>query len=134
MIKKLISLSLFIFLMAGCTNKCVLIRSEYYDITGKVLVPKAESDNIEILTETPDRPYVQIGVVKVLARWGTNKEVIDQELKRRAKAAGADALIDPEYGEDKSNDIVLCGKIVSTKRNKSAIAKTIVFTNKSTGE
>ena len=125
-----VPLFLLVLFLTGCFPKCVLIRSEYYDITGKVLTPKTPDQKIEILTGTVDRPYVEIGMVRVLARWGTSKEAINKELMRRARDAGADALTEVEYGEDRSNDVILCGKLVSTKRNISAVGKTIVFTDK----
>ena len=124
--KKNFTIICFAIFLLGC-SKCILIRSEYYDITGKVYTTKPENEELVILTEKPQKPFQEIGFVKVMARWGTSKDAIDKELKRRAKEAGADALIDVEYGEDSSNALPLCGKLGTTKRNKSAMAKAIVF-------
>lgn len=128
MFKKIFAFSLFFFILTGCST-CILIQSEYYDVTGKVLVPKCEQEEIPFFTETvkPDKPYREIGMVKVLARWGTPQTALNAELKKRARQAGADALMDVQYGEDKANDLVLCGKLVATKRNQSAIGKAIIF-------
>ena len=126
--KKTLGMILAVLFLAGC-SQCIVMRSEYYDITGKVLTSKPETEEMLILTEKPNRPYQEIGLVKVLARWGTSHEAMNTELKKRARAAGADALMDVQYGEDRSNDLILCGKLVATRRNASAVAKTIVFTS-----
>ena len=126
--KKTLGMILAVLFLAGC-SQCIVMRSEYYDITGKVLTSKPETEEVLILTEKPNRPYQEIGLVKVLARWGTSHEAMNTELKKRARAAGADALMDVQYGEDRSNDLILCGKLVATRRNASAVAKTIVFTS-----
>lgn len=125
--KNMIVFFIAVSVLMGC-SKCIIIRSEYYDITGKVLAPKAADQDILIFTDQGTRPYVEIGVVKVLAHWGTSREAINEELKKRARLAGADALIEVQYGEDTSNNLVLCGKILSTKRNMSAAGKAIIFT------
>ena len=70
---------------------------------------------------------------KVNANIGTSTDesrIADeiQKLKTAIKY-GADALMDVQYGEDRSNDLILCGKLVATRRNASAVAKTIVFTS-----
>ena len=126
--KKTLGMILAVLFLAGC-SQCIVMRSEYYDITGKVLTSKPDTEEIQILTEKPNRPYQEIGLVKVLARWSTSHEAMNTELKKRARAAGADALMDVQYGEDRSNDLILCGKLVATRRNASAVAKTIVFTS-----
>ena len=126
--KKTLGMILAVLFLAGC-SQCIVMRSEYYDITGKVLTSKPETEEVLILTEKPNKPYQEIGLVKVLARWGTSHEAMNTELKKRARAAGADALMDVQYGEDRSNDLILCGKLVATRRNASAVAKTIIFTS-----
>ena len=104
------------------------MRSEYFDVTGRVFTPKDPQQPIEIITEKVTKPYVEIGTVKVMAPLGTSKEAINEEMKRRARNAGADALIDVQIGEDVSNKVVLCGKLLSTNRNITSIGKAIVFT------
>ncbi|MFH0876938.1 MAG: hypothetical protein V1863_01765 [Candidatus Omnitrophota bacterium] len=125
--KKILSFILIVSFLAGC-SQCLLIRSEYYDITGQVLSPKSSTREISIYTESPQQPYKEIGVVKVLAHLGTTREAMEEELKKRARAGGADALIDVKYGEDTVNEVRFCGRIFSSKRNASATAKAIVFT------
>lgn len=124
--KNMILFFLAMTVLTGC-SKCIIIRSEYYDITGKVQAPKAAGQDIPIFTDQGNRPYVELGVVKVLAHWGTSREAINEELKKRARQAGADALVEVQYGEDTSNNLVLCGKILSTKRNMSAAGKAVIF-------
>jgi hypothetical protein len=129
MMKKII-LGIFMFMaITGC-SRCLLVHSEYYDITGSVLTPKSEDVPIEIYAEGQEvgRPYFEIGSVKVMAQHGTSKEAFNKELIKRARAAGADAIIDIQYIEDKGNDMPLCGKLLSTKRNMTATGKTVVFT------
>lgn len=126
MTKKCLSVFLVLSFLAGC-SQCLIIRSEYYDVTGKVLPPKSTTREIPIYTEPPQRAFEEIGVVKVLAQKSMTREAINEELKKRARAGGADALIDVRYGEDTSNELRLCGKVFSSKRNASAVAKAIVF-------
>lgn len=130
MLKKTIFLLLAAFIMAGC-SKCILIRSEYYDVTGKVLEPKAEDAEIAIYAagQEVNRPYAEIGAIKVMARHGVSKPAFNKELQKRARAAGADAVIGVEYLEDKANDLPICGKLLSTKRNMTATGKAVVFTD-----
>lgn len=129
MTKKILFLLLAVFVLAGC-SKCILIRSEYYDVTGKVLEPKAEDAEIAIYQEgqTLDRPYVEIGAIKVMGRHGVSKEAFNRELEKRARAAGADAVVDVLYVEDKGNDLPICGKLLSTKRNMTATGRAVIFT------
>lgn len=117
---------LLLSVLAGCAS-CILVRSEYYDLTGKVVEPKDDTREIVLLKAAPNKPFEEIGVVKVMARWGTPQEAMDKEIKRRAKEAGADAVMDVGYGEDKENTLPFCGKIGSTKRNKIARGKAIIF-------
>lgn len=124
--KYLIFIAGLLFFMVGCAQ-CLLLRSEYYDVTGRVIAPKPEGTDIPILSAPPQTSYQEIGVVRVLARRGISREAIDRELKRRARSAGADALIGAQYGEDTSNKAILCGKIFSTNHNQSAAARAIVY-------
>ncbi len=132
--KKILSALISIALFAGCASKCILIRSEYFDITGRVFSAKASPEDVQILAEPTPKSYKQIGVVKVLARYGTKKETINKELKKRAAQAGADAIIEVQYGEDRQNDSLMCGLFGSTKRNISAVGKAVVFTKDSIKE
>jgi len=115
-----------VFLFSGCTQ-CLLLRSEYFDITGKVFTPKTADSDMPILTANPTVEYEKIGTVRVWARYGTNPEVIRQELKKRARMAGADALMEVQIAEDEKADLVFCGKIFTTKRNISGKATAIVY-------
>ena len=119
-------LLVFVFLFSGCT-KCLLMRSEYFDITGKVFAPKPADGEMPILAAPPDREFTKIGTVRAWARYGTDPEVIRGELKRRALLAGADALIEVQIAEDERADLVFCGKIFTTKRNISGKASAIVY-------
>jgi hypothetical protein len=130
--KKILTFSILLGFLTGCTTTCILIKSEYYDITGSVLVPKEPGQEILIFSEgdMPKEPYQEIGKVKVMAKWGTTKEAMNQEMKKRARQAGADALMDVQYGEDKANDIIFCGRLLSTKRNQAASGRAVIFINK----
>ena len=126
--KKNIAVFCLFLALAGC-SKCILIRSEYYDITGSVLASKALDAPIELYLAGQDveKPNVEIGAIKVMAQYGTSKEAFNRELIKRARLAGADAVINVEYSEDKSNDLRLCGKLLATKRNMTATGKAVVF-------
>lgn len=132
MTKKVIIFGVCFLFLAGCAQ-CLSMRSEYYDVSGKVFAPKTSWQEVEIFSDKLDRPYEEIGFIKVLARYGTSRKVLDQQLKMKASDAGADAIIEVQYGEDKSNEIFLCGKITSTKRNAVAVGKAVVFTDKKEG-
>jgi hypothetical protein len=127
MFKRMLAIGFCVLLLSACTT-CVLMRSEYYDITGKVFTPKTPDQEITIYKEPVNRPFTEIGFVKVLARYGTSHQAIDAQMKKRAREAGADALIDVQYGEDKANNVKMCGMIGSTRRNISASGRAIVFT------
>ena len=129
---KIITASILIVCLAGCTTTCILMKSEYYDITGSVLAPKEPAQEILMFSEgdMPKEPYQEIGKVNVMAKWGTTKEAMIQEMKKRARQAGADALMDVQFGEDKTNDIIFCGRLLSTKRNQVASGKAVIFTDK----
>ena len=127
---KKILFAIFLFVvLAGC-SRCILMRSEYYDITGSLLTPKEADAVLEIYEPGQEikRTYAEIGVVKVMASYGTTKEAFNLEIIKRARAAGADAVIDAQYLEDKANKLSLCGKLFATKRNITATGKAIVFT------
>jgi hypothetical protein len=126
MLKKLL-LGVCVFLgLAGCVQ-CATMRSEYFDIAGKVYRPKPCDTDITIYSQALERPYAEIGVVKVLARRGTPRRVVYEEMKKRARAAGGDAIIEVQYGEDSSNDLLLCGRFARSTRNVSAVGRVIVF-------
>jgi hypothetical protein len=125
-----LSALLLIMCAAGCSSRCVLIRSECYDVTGKVFAPKLDSEDIPILTKNPERPAMEIGVVKVEAPWGTGDEAIMAEMKSRARRAGADALVVTEQEQAKDNKIVFCGKVFDTKKSIEARGVMIVYADK----
>lgn len=126
MLRKIISIGLILVLASGCA-RCLIMRSEYFDVTGAVFVPKEDGAQIEIFEGEPNRAYKEIGVVKVFARYGTAREAINRELRKRAGQAGADALINVRYGEDQTSSFSFCGKIFSTKRNVVGLGHAIVF-------
>lgn len=130
--KKILIFSILLVCLAGCTTTCTLIKSEYYDTTGSVMAAKEPGYEILMFSEadTPKEAYQEIGKVKVMARRGTTREVMNQEMKKRARSAGADALMDVQYGEDKTNDVIFCGRLLSTKRNQAASGRAIIFINK----
>ncbi len=113
--------------MAGCSSQCLLMRSEYYDVTGRAFSPKTQDQDILILREKPAQAFTKTGVVKVEAPWGTKDDAIEAEMKRRAREAGADALIDFTREEKRDNKVVFCGKVFDTKRSITAKAAAIVY-------
>ncbi len=125
-------LLVLVFLFSGCAQ-CLLMKSEYFDITGKVFTPKPADSDMPILMANPTMEYEKIGTVRAWARYGTDPEVIKEELKRRARTAGADALMEVQIAEDEKADFVFCGKIFTTKRNVSGKASAVVY-RKAAGE
>lgn len=128
MAKKILFIIFLFVVLAGC-SRCILMRSEYYDITGSILTPKEADAVLEIYKPGQEirGSYAEIGAVKVMAPYGTTPEAFDLEIIKRARAAGADAVIDVQYLEDKENKLSLCGKLFATKRNMTATGKAIVF-------
>ncbi|MDD5019733.1 MAG: hypothetical protein PHH75_04215 [Candidatus Omnitrophica bacterium] len=129
MLRKYLVLSVMLAVLSGCAQ-CMLMRSEYYDMTGRVFMAKADDAEIPIyeIGQKIDRPCVEIGVVKVMAQPKTPNEELVEELKKRARLAGADALIETQFVEDVSNKTWFCGRLMSTRHNKSAVARAVVFT------
>ena len=117
-------------LAAGCAQQCLILRSEYFDITGGVIADKAPDAPVDLMTGKPERPYREIGYVKVAAARGTPQETIHNEMIKRARLAGADALIDVQIEEDMSDKFVFCGRVLSTHKYILAIGKTVLYTDK----
>ena len=115
-------------ILAGCSHS-PQVRSEYFDVTGRIFVPKPDAEEIRMyeVGSSVDVPYEETGRVNVWAPVGTSREAIDKELKRRARGAGADALIGVQYTEDQSEDLVLFGKVLSKKKHMSATGHTAVL-------
>ena len=120
-------------MVSGCAQ-CMLMRSEYYDMTGRVFTPKAADAEIPIYEGSQEvtRPYREIGVVKVTAQPKTGRQEVEEELRKRARLAGADALIDMNFQEDKENKAWFCGRLMSTRHNAAASAKAVIFTDTDT--
>jgi len=123
---RVVGLIFLLLLVSGCT-RCIVMRSEYFDVTGKVFAPKSADVDMPVLAANPAETYERIGTVRAWARYGTSPEAIRAELKRRALLAGADALMNLEIGEDEKTDLVFCGRVFSTKRNISGKATAIVY-------
>jgi hypothetical protein len=130
-IQRTILLWMLMFIFCGCA-RCVVMRSEYFDVTGKVFAPRPADADVPLLTAEPVRDYERIRTVRAWARYDTNPEAIREELKRRARVAGADALMNVYIGEDEKADILFCGKVFTTKRNISGRASAIVYTDEET--
>lgn len=128
MMKRFTVLTVLLFAALGCTQ-CMLMRSEYYDLTGQVFTAKSPDYDIPVyeIGNAPEKQYTEIGAVKVVAQPNTTREAMKEELKKRGRLAGADALIEAQYTEDKTNTKWFCGRWGSTKHNVSATAKAVIF-------
>jgi hypothetical protein len=115
---------------SSCVSQCVLMHSEFYDVTGKMLTPKPESQDVPVLSKTPDRPFVEIGEVIVEAPLGTSAAVINAEMMGRARQAGADAVVEAANEENKDNKVLFCGKLFDTKKSVTARGTAIVYADK----
>jgi hypothetical protein len=124
------ALGFLFFALNGCAQ-CMLMRSEYYDMTGQVFTAKAADAEIPIYEGGQEitRPYAEIGVVKVIAQPKTSRQEVEEELRKRARLAGADALIDMKFEEDKENKAWFCGRLMSTRHNAAASARAVKFTD-----
>lgn len=124
--KMLVLLVLLVF--TGCTQ-CILMQSEYYDLTGKVFSPKSPDTDVSLYEagKIPDRPYTEIGAVKVVGQPGMAQAALQEELKKRARLAGADALIDVQYKQDRTTKTLFCRRITSPRANAVAVAKAVIF-------
>lgn len=118
-----------VFLTAAGCAKCILMQSEYYDLTGKAFNPKPPEADIPLYEagKAPQRPYTEIGAVKVVGQPGMDQAALREELKKRARLAGADALIEVQYRQDRTNKTLFCRRITSPKANAVAMAKAVVF-------
>jgi hypothetical protein len=80
---------LMVALTAGCVQKCLILRSEYFDVTGGVIPAKEPDGPVDLLVGKPERPYREIGYVKVAAACGTPQETNDEMIKRAWQARRA---------------------------------------------
>jgi hypothetical protein len=114
--------------LAGCSS-APQVRSEYFDVTGRIFAPKHEAQEVRLYPANADPgvAYEETGRVNVWGPLKTSREAIDAELKKRTRQAGADALIDVQYSSDKADELVLFGKVLSKKKYASATGRTVVL-------
>ena len=82
---KLVSIILITALMAGCVNtSAVMLKS------GESYAP---TENVEILTQPPTRPYKEIAVIESRGPVNTPLPQLLENMKWKASKLGADAVI-----------------------------------------
>lgn len=125
---KLLKLLFCLIVLTGCSST-PQVRSEYFDVTGRIFVPKPQTHEVRLYEAgiDPGVPYEETGRVNVWGPRETSREAIDKELKKRTRQAGADALLDVQYSQDKADELVLFGKVLSKKKYASATGRTVVF-------
>jgi len=66
--------------------------TKYTSFTETKYLPKSENDTILLLASTkPDRPYVEIGIIKVMK--GPRYYPDERDMIKKAREVGADAAI-----------------------------------------
>jgi len=113
---------------------CVSISSEFGSFTSIKYPAKTENQEVLLLTSTPNKPYKEIGVIKVEAiDEGVSLDQINAEIIKKARAVGADAVINLQYGGGETmNGMVMGGKrsnMLTMVSNKHAQGTAIVFTD-----
>jgi len=84
----------------------------------------SQAEKIEVISETPTRPHVELGIIKVKARTSflSSPEKMMRLLKERAVAVGADAIIVQDLSVEQDIDFDHDGLDVSNKDVVTAIA------------
>lgn len=81
-------------LLSGCLAWLPRVQSNVYNYSGETYAARHEGKPIPILDqEAPARPYIRIARIETSSLFGTNEEAFE-ELRRRAMALGADAVIE----------------------------------------
>lgn len=127
LIGHLIKIGGCLILLAGC-SRALGVRSEYFDITGRIFSPKPETQEVRLYEVGAPVPssFEEIGRVNAWGPVGTSRAAFDQELERRARAAGADALLDVEYVQETSDDIIFLGRPLSKKMRATATGRAVI--------
>jgi hypothetical protein len=126
--KKLLTVLLCLGLV-GCAHS--VLRSEFKGFTSMNYPPKGGQEEVLLMTEKPQRPYQEIGLITLEAKRSyTSRDKIDKEILTIAKAVGADAVIKLQYnvGEIIASEAANHGVVMRTKDLAQGVA--IVFTDK----
>ena len=80
-----IGLAVLVLAAAGCGQTTRLTEKAY---------PAYPDDHpIEVFTERPTRPYVEVAIVTESSEWTSDRQKLLAALKHRARSVGADAII-----------------------------------------
>lgn len=118
------------------TSGCVIngIRGEYGTLTTMVYPPKGDQDEVLLLTSRPQRPYKEVGIISVKAtRSPVALDVMNAEIVRLAKQAGADAVIILQYSGSVRNGAKSKGEAAAVITRKQVYGTAIVYTDKAAG-
>ena len=110
--RKLLVVLLCLGLVGCATIKYGTAVTKYTSFTEIKHPPKSENDTILLLASTkPDRPYVEIGIIKV--EKGPRYYSDERDMIKKAREVGADAVIDIKqvlYGTETGTAIVFTDK------------------------
>jgi hypothetical protein len=125
--KKLLAVLLFLGL-CGCVHSGV--RSDFGAFSNTIYPAKTEQEEVLLMTEMPQRPYKEIGLITIEERRHTPLNAINQEILRIAREVGADAVIKLQYSGGERMTGMVDGEVMSMTSRKQATGVAIVFTDK----
>ncbi len=118
---------LFCLGLVGCAP---LVRSDYGSFTSISYPPKSAQEEVLLMTELPQRPYKEIGIITVEGRRRTSLNDMNQEILMRARDLGADAVIKLQYSGGERTVGMVAGEMMAMRTKKQAQGVAIVFTDK----
>jgi hypothetical protein len=104
------------------------VNLDYGSFTNMKYPPKTEQQEVVLLTSAPNRPYKELGIMKIEAKSRTSLAEINQEMLNKAREVGADAVINVQYNDETFTSFV--GGQMMRESTKRAQGIAIVFTDK----
>ncbi len=101
-----------VLIFAGCAG-----RKEFVILNEKAVRPASSANTpIEILLEPPERPYTVVAKARVSGDERNVRDDVEEQLRAKARAIGADAVIIKTSGSTHSSYRVTCeGTIIRWK-------------------
>jgi hypothetical protein len=121
--KKLI----YLFVMAVLVSGCASVSSDFGSLTSVKYPPKSEQQEVLLLTSMPNRPYKEIGIIRVVGKVKTPMQMLNDEMLKKAREVGADAVINIQYGGGDLHGGFVGGSMLMLARRREAQGTAIVF-------
>lgn len=83
-----------LLLCAALVAACASVATRVVRLNPAVEYPP--TSNVEVLFELPSRPYLQIAMLEAEGQFGTSEIELLEDMRQRAQALGADAIVRTE--------------------------------------